>query len=112
MTFTFNKDLVFIDSMQFVNSILDSLVKNLPDNDFKYLSEKFNGDLLKVVKQKGVYLYEYMDSFKKFSKDKLPDRFSFSGSLKDECTSEKDYLKSIDVWNVFKMNTLGDYHNL
>ena len=41
MAFTINKNLVFIDSMQFVNSSLDSLVKNLPNNDFKYLSEEF-----------------------------------------------------------------------
>ena len=37
MAFTINKNLVFIDSMQFMNSRLDSLVKNLSDNDFKYL---------------------------------------------------------------------------
>ena len=36
--------------MQFMNSSLDSLVKNLSDNDFKYLSEEFSGDLLKVGK--------------------------------------------------------------
>ena len=33
-------------------------------------------------------------------------------SLKDECISEKDYLHAIDIWNVFKMNTMGDYHDL
>ena len=37
MAFTINKNLFFIDSMQFMNSSLDSLVKNLPDNDFEYL---------------------------------------------------------------------------
>ena len=63
MAFTINTSLVFIDSMQFMNSSLDSLVKNLSDNDFKYLSEEFSGDLLKLVKEKGVYPYEYMDSF-------------------------------------------------
>ena len=41
MAFTINKNLVFIGSMQFMNSSLDSLVKNLPDNDFKYLSKEF-----------------------------------------------------------------------
>ena len=41
MVFIVHKNLVFIDSMQFVNSRLDSLVKNLIDNDFKYLSKKF-----------------------------------------------------------------------
>ena len=39
MAFTINKSLVFIDSMQFMNSSLDSLFKNFSDNDFKYLSE-------------------------------------------------------------------------
>ena len=52
MAFTINNNLVFIDSMQFMNSILDTIVKNLSDNDFKYLSQEFSGDLLKLVKQK------------------------------------------------------------
>ena len=64
MAFTINTNLVFIDSMQFMNSSLDSLVKNLSDNDFKHLSEEFCGELLELVKQKEVYPYEYMDSFK------------------------------------------------
>ena len=70
-------NLVFIDSVQFINSSLNSLVKNLSNNDFKYLSEEFSGDLLKLVKHKGVYLCEYMNSFKKFSENKLPDRCKF-----------------------------------
>ena len=77
--------------MQVLNSSLDSLVKNLSDNDFKYLSEEFSGDFLKLVKQKGVYPYEYIDSFERFFEDKLPDRCKFFSSLKDECNSEKDY---------------------
>ena len=47
MAFTINKNLVFIDSMQFMNSSLDSLVKNLSDNDFKYLPEEFSAKLSK-----------------------------------------------------------------
>ena len=74
MAFTINKNLIFIGSMQFISSSLDSLVKNLSDNDFKCLSEEFSGDLLKLVKQKGVYPYEYTDSFERFSEDKLLDR--------------------------------------
>ena len=31
-----NKNLVFIDSMQFMNSNLDKIVKNMSDKDFKY----------------------------------------------------------------------------
>ena len=52
------------------------------------------------------------DSFKKFSENKLPDRCKFFSSLEDVCISKKDYLKAVDVWNVFKMNTMGDYHDL
>ena len=87
------------------------MVKNLSDNDFKYLSQEFGSEQLKLVKQK-VYPYEYMDSFKKFSEDTSPDRCEFYSSLKDECISEKDYLHAVTVWDVFKMNTMGDYHDL
>ena len=95
-----------------MNSSLDALVKNLSDNDSKYSSQEFSGDLLKLVKQKGVYPFEYMDSFKKFFEDKLPDRCEFFISLKNECISEKDYSNAINVWNTFKMNTMGGYHDL
>ena len=99
MAFTINKNLVFIDSIQFMHSSLDSLVKNVSDNDFKYLSEEFSGDLLKLVKQKGVYPYEYMNSFKKFSEDKLPDKCNFFSFLKGECIKEK----IIDMLLMFEM---------
>ena len=66
MAFTINRNLVFIDSMQFMNPSLDSLVKNLISEDFEYLSEEFSGELLELVKERGVYPYEYMDSFKRF----------------------------------------------
>ena len=42
MAFTINKNLVFIDSIQFMNSSLDVLVKNLSHNDFKHLSQEFS----------------------------------------------------------------------
>ena len=95
-----------------MNSSLDVLFKNLSNNDFKYLSQKFCSHLLELVKQKGVYPYEYMDSFKTFYEDKLPNRFEFFSSLKDECISEKDHLHANNVGNVFKINDLGNYYNL
>ena len=42
MAFFLNKNLVFIDSMQFMNSSLDKLVENLSDEDFKYLVKEFD----------------------------------------------------------------------
>ena len=64
------------------------------------------------MKQRGVYPYEYVDNFERFFEDKLPDRCEFFSSLKDECIIENDYLHAIDIWNVFKINTMGDYHDL
>ena len=105
MALTINKKLVFIDNMQFMNSVLDALVKNFSDNDFKHLLQEFASEYLKLVKQKGVYPYEYMDSFEKFFDDKLPDKCELSSPLKGECISEKDYFHTIDVWVTFKMKT-------
>ena len=53
-----------------------------------------------------------MDSFQKFFENKLHDRCKFLSSLKDECISEKDYLKANDIWSVFKINAVGDCHDL
>ena len=55
MSFTLNGNIVFIDSMLFMNSSLDKLTKNLSSEDFKYLSEVFSGKELELGKKKGVY---------------------------------------------------------
>ena len=68
--------------------------------------------MLKLVKEKGVHSYEYMDNFKRFSEDKLPDKCRFFSSLKDKCISEEGYDRAINIWNVFKIKTLGEYHDL
>ena len=56
MAFLGVKNLVFIDSMQFMNSSLDKPVKNLTDDDFKCLTEEFGYENLGLLKQKGAYL--------------------------------------------------------
>ena len=73
MSFTLNGKIAFMDSMLFLNSSLDKLVKNLSSVDFKYLSEEFSGEKSELVKKKGVYPYEYFNSFKKFEETNLPD---------------------------------------
>ena len=65
MAFILNKNLVFIDSMQFMNSSLEKLVKNLSDDDFKYLTKEFGSKNLELLKQKDAYRYEYLDSSEK-----------------------------------------------
>ena len=72
-----NRNLVFIDSMQFMKDSLDTLVGNLDEKDFNYLSREFSGKYLKLIKQKGVYPYVYMNSFKKFHECELPSKDKF-----------------------------------
>ena len=49
MSFTINK-LSFFNSFQFLSSSLDSLVKKLNKDDFEYLSQEFDNNLLDRVK--------------------------------------------------------------
>ena len=70
MTFFLSQNVTFIDIIQFMNCNLEKLVKNLSDNNLKYLTEEFGSKNLEFLKQKGVYPYEYMDSFQ-FSGIKL-----------------------------------------
>ena len=58
---------MFIDSMQFMNSSLDKLVRTLLDEDFKYLIEKVGSENFELLKQKGAYPHEYMNSFQRFN---------------------------------------------
>ena len=122
MAFFLNKNLVFIDSVQFMNSSLEKLVKNLLDNDFKYLTEEFGYKNLELLKQKDAYPLEYMDSFKRFSEEKLPDKPCFYSSVKDGTTGDngkkldghisgEDYLTCKEIWNEFNMKNMGDYHD-
>ena len=62
---------MFIDSMQFMNSSLYKLVKNLSDEDFKCLIEEFGSENLELLKQKGDYPHEYMDIFERFNEKKI-----------------------------------------
>ena len=71
MAFFFNKSLVFMNSMQFMNSGVDKLVKNLSDEDFKYLVKEFASENLEILKQKDAYPYEYMNSFERFNEKKI-----------------------------------------
>ena len=50
IAFFLNKNLVFIDSMKFINSRLEKLVKNMSENDFKYSTQEFGSKTLEHLK--------------------------------------------------------------
>ena len=89
MSFTVNNKFSFIDSSQFLSSSLDSLVKSLGKDDFTYLSQEFNTNILDLVKHKGFYPYEYMSNLEKF-KEKLPSKDKFYSSLTNRKISDKE----------------------
>ena len=88
-----------------MNSSLGKLVENLSDNDFKYLTEKVGSKNLELLKQKDAYPYEYMDSLKRFSEEKLPDREWFYSSVKDGTTGDngKTLDSHIKWWRLFSV---------
>ena len=84
MVFFLNENLVFIYSMQFMNSSLDKLIKNLSNEGLKYLVEEFGSENSELLKQKGDYPYEYMNSFERFNEKKIPARKYFFSLIKKE----------------------------
>ena len=111
MAFMLGNHLTFIDSFQFMSSGLDKLVSNLPKEALKFTSQKFQGKKLDLMSQKGVYPYDFMDSFDKFD-EKLPLKKEFYSLLNDEHISDKDYEHAQNVWNTFNLKNMGEYHDL
>ena len=113
MAFILGKHLVLINSLQFMSISLHKLVSNLPDDTFKYTSQEIQNDKkLKLMKQKGVYPYDYMDFFDRFSEKKLPINDGFYSILYDEDISDTQYMHAIKVWNTFKLKNMGEYYDL
>ena len=102
----------FIDSFKFMSTSLDSLVNNLPDDAFNNLKKYYKGEKLSLVRRKGVYPYEYMNSLERFKENKLPPKEAFYSRLAGEGISDEDYEHAKKVWKVFGMKTLQDYHDL
>ena len=112
MAFMLGNHLTFIDSFQFMSSSLDKLVSNLPAEALKYTNKKFKGGKFELMTRKGVYPYDYMDSFEKFNKTELPTKEEFYSILNNEHITDEDYSHAQKVWNTFKLQTMGEYHNL
>ena len=94
----------FTDNMRFMINLLSQSIDNVSEIDNKIsqapLIEKFpntyqlcNKDLNKfaLLLRKGVYPYEYMDSWKRFKEESLPDKESFYSELNKEHITDEDY---------------------
>ena len=103
-----------------------------------YYKKKFNKDLIKKFKntysfcnnnttessslerinklilllRKGVYPYEYMDSWEKLNETSLPSKEDFYSNLNMEDIDDIDYRHGNNMFKGFKLDNLGDYHDL
>ena len=104
--------IVFKDSLKFLASSLEALVNNLPKEDFKNLHKYFTPKQTEILKQKGFYPYEYMNTEEKFNDTKPPPQKAFNSKLSGKGISNKNYNHVWKVWNTFKMKTFKEYHEL
>ena len=111
--FNLGQHLTFIDSFSFMSQSLDRLSSNLSEDLLKYTRRAFpDPERFNLLRRKGVYPYDYMDSFSRFRETSLPRREDFYSILNDSHISEEDYMHAQDVWRTFGIKNLGEYHNL
>lgn len=106
------KYLVFLDSFQFMASSLERLTANLLEEAYIYTSKVFKGEKFNLMKQKGVYPYDYMDSVERFNDQQLPSKDEFHSILTDEGIRDEQYTHAQKVWDIFKLQNMGEYHDL
>ena len=105
--------LQFLDSMQFTNSSLEKLITTLSREELMYTRESFtDANQFDLIQQKGVYPYDYMDNFNRFSETQLPPKNGFFKRLNDAHINDSQYEHAQRVWTEFQSNTLMDYHDV
>ncbi|XP_023212216.1 uncharacterized protein LOC111615072 [Centruroides sculpturatus] len=102
----------FIDSFKFMASSIDKLSSNLKKKQFRETSKFFRNHLLDLVIRKGVYPYDYMDSWEKCEMDKLPPKQEFYSTLNEWDITDKDYKHAKHVWESFKIRNMGEFSDL
>ena len=106
-------ELRFIDSFKFMSSSLDSLANNLAKGDHKFWGfEEYSDRQCELLIRKGIYPYEYMDSWDRFNETSLPSRDNFYSNLYMSGVGDKEYEHARNVWKEFGTRNMGEYHDL
>ena len=81
---------------------------------FPHIYKFCKGDLNKfaLLLRKGVYPYEYMDSWERFDENTIPPKEAFYSELNLENITDKDYEHVKKVWEAFEIKNLGEYHDV
>jgi len=111
-----NLGLRFIDSLQFINCSLETLVKNLEkggEEKFEHMAKLHPvKEQFKLLLRKCVYSYDVMDGPERMNEPNLPPQDKFFSRLSDSNISDEDYKHAQAVWTKFAMRTMRDYHDL
>ena len=102
----------FIDSIKFMSTSLNSLANNLPEDGFNNLERYYTDNKLALLKRKGVYPYEYMNSLERLKENKLSSKESFYSTLTGEGISDEDYQHAQKVWEEFEIKSMEGYLEL
>ena len=106
-------ELRFIDSFRFMASSLDKLSSNLTDEQCKILKKEYpDNDIFKLMRQKGVYPYEYIDGWSKFDETKLPNKDKFYSKLTKSDITDEQYKHAKKVWQILRLKNIGEYHDV
>ena len=106
-------DLSFINSYRFMSSSLESLVNKLSGGRHRFEGvDNYTRKQKSLLIRKGVYPYEYMDSWIKFFEVGLPRIDDFYSKLNVLGISDDDYEHAEKVWEEFGLKSLGEYHDL
>ena len=90
---------------------LDKLVKG--SGEFRVMHRMVpEENKRRLLLKKGIYPYEYMDSFERFGETQLPEKEKFYSSLSGQGITDEDFAHAKQVWETFGCQNLGDYHNL
>ena len=95
-----------------MSSSLDKLVNNMKKDDLIDTSKAFKGKKLDLMSKKGVYPYDFMDSFEKFKQTELPAKEHFYSILNDQDITNDEYDHAEKVWKTFKLKNMGEYHDI
>ena len=97
-----------------MSSSLDSLVNNLARGDGSdfFGFEEYNEHQHSLLIRKGIYPYEYMDSWDRFEDTSFPPASSFYSKLNMSGVSNQDYKQACNVWRDFGIKNMGEYHDL
>ena len=106
-------ELRFKNSFKLMSSSLDSPTNNLVRGGKKLFGfEDYSELQYGLLIRKGVYPYEYINSWDRFEETQLPPISAFYSNLNMSSISEEDYQHAQRVWKEFEIHNLGDYHDL